>query len=100
MKLDTEETKVLFRTDRKDKEVIAIFPADVGTNDPSTCSCYVHNGQHGSASVDYVRTCTRPATRKEAAPLARELRRIGYRLRFGKRMTQANYRARVAQINR
>jgi len=100
MKLDTESTKVIFRADKRDGEIIAIFPASAGTNDPYTCSCYVHMGQHGSASLDYVRQRTRPATPTEYRDLKRELRSIGYRLKIAKRMTRADDNSRLAQVHR
>lgn len=60
-----------------------------------TCESYMHTGQHGAASV---RLGLRLATRKEYAPLAAELRRLGYKLDIRKRATQADYRERVRQL--
>lgn len=91
------KTKVIFRKFRNGGDVIALFPADAGTNDVSTCSSYQHMGQHSAASV-YLSRHTVPATRKEYAPLARELRSIGYKLRIVKRFTRADWEARKQQI--
>jgi hypothetical protein len=90
------KTKVIFRI-YKDSEVIALFPEMSGTNNPSTCGSYMHVGQHGAASPELIQT-TRPASRKEYAPLAAELRRIGYRLRIVRRFSRADYFARRAEI--
>lgn len=46
MTKDTQKTEVTFRYFKG--ELIAIFPAELGTNDPQTCSCYAHVGQHSS----------------------------------------------------
>lgn len=95
------KTKVIFRrlTDYGSAEgfVIALFPTLPGTYDPSTCGSYMHLGQHGSASADLT-LYSRPATPKEYAPLARELRAIGYKLDVRLRTGRADYQARKAAI--
>lgn len=94
----SDKTKVIFRIARdKSREVCALFPALAGTNDPWTCSCYVHVGQHSSASVDYVRA-SRLAKPHEYADLAQELRRIGYKLDIRKRFTSTDLEARKEQV--
>jgi hypothetical protein len=94
------KTKVVFRVARdKSREVVALFPALAGTNDPWTCSCYVFCGQHSSASVDYVHA-SRLAKPAEYRDLARELRRIGYRLDIRQRFTAADLAARKEQVTR
>lgn len=96
------KTKVIFRKWPKSKggDVIALFPAIAGTvGDPFTCESYMHVGQHGAASVFLTRE-TRPAIKQEAAPLARELRRIGYRLQICKRFSAADERERRRQLER
>lgn len=90
-------TKVIFRKDKKCGEIVAMFPAVAGTNDLWTCSCYVHLGQHGSASVDYVRA-SRLAKPAQYRPLANELRRIGYKLGIRRRFTRADLAARKEQL--
>jgi hypothetical protein len=97
--MSTTKTKVIFRIDSQ--EVIALFPQDAGTMNAYTCSCYVHNGQHSSADPDLVIRQSKPATPKEYRPLAKELRRIGYRLHIVKRQNRsADLMARRAQIIR
>jgi len=96
------KTKVIFRMFRG--EVLALFPQDAGTNNPGTCSCYAHNGQHGSASLALCHE-GRLATPAEYAPLARELRNYGppeahYNLDIRKRATRKDYEMRKAQISR
>jgi len=92
--------KVIFRID-SDNIVFALFPEIPGTNDPRTCSCYEHIGQHHSAHYDLCIRTSRPATRAQYAPLASELRSIGYNLVVKKRDARAAmYKARYAELNR
>lgn len=96
----SESVKVLFRAERtKGGEVTAVFPTLPGTNDPSSFTIYARVGQHGSGFPRWLQT-TRPAKPSEYRDLARELRRIGYRLRIGARMTRHDYAARVKAIAR
>jgi hypothetical protein len=93
------KTKVIFRVFKKGNDVIALFPAIAGTvGEPNTCEAYQHVGQHGAASVSLMRYDTRPATHKEAAPLRRELTRIGYKLEVVKRFTVADHKERIRQL--
>lgn len=96
-----ERTKVIFRVAKDaSREVVALFPAEAGkVGDPWSCSCYVHMGQHSSASVDYVHA-SRLAKPAEYRPLAAELRRIGYRLDIRQRITRADLEARKEQLKR
>lgn len=96
------KTKVIFRKwpAHNGGDVIALFPAMAGTvGDPFTCSSYQTIGQHGAASVFLTRE-TRPATKQEAVPLARELRRLGYRLQICKRFSRADERERRRQLEK
>ena len=68
-----EQLPVIFK--RYGNEVTALFPTIPGTNDPFTCTCYAHIGQHGSASEAYA--AMRPAAKpSEYADLMAELRGI------------------------
>lgn len=94
-------TPVIFRTWPKGPRsaVIALFPFDAGTvGQPWTCSSYEHVGQHGAADPTAVVRSTRPATRAEIAPLAAELRSIGYRLRVLRRIPSNAYAERRKQL--
>lgn len=78
-------TPVIFRKwkprkefDEEGGDIIALFPADPGTNDPYTCSSYEHIGQHGSADPQGVMQATVPAKPSEYADLKAELEGIGY----------------------
>lgn len=66
----TETVRVIYRADRTDGEVTAFLD---GSANPGNIVCYAHIGQHGEASLDYYRECTRPATPTEFAALHREL---------------------------
>jgi len=101
---DTEITPVLFRKcgPRRGGEVIALFPAELGTYELHTCSSYVRVGQHGSASIagpDSVIHFTRRATPVEYADLQKELEGspFGYRLKVYQRITRQHDDARKAQ---
>jgi len=99
MKTDTQKTKVVFRIWPKSKggDVIAIFPRDVGTYDPSTCSSYMHVGQHASCRPHSL-TSLRLAKPAEYKELASELRGRGYRLDIRTRCTRSDYKERQNQI--
>lgn len=90
--------RVIFRRDKSDGEIVALFPALAGTcNDPFSCTCYASMGQHSSASVYFIRR-TIPAKPSEYRELAKELRRIGYKLKIAKRFTQSDLSARKEQL--
>jgi hypothetical protein len=92
---DTEPTVVMFRKWRNADDligdgVIALFPYELGTNDPRTCECYEHVGQHGDANLAYVISATRPATPEEYGPLKRELESAPFHYRLTLRMRTPN----------
>ena len=76
--MDKEKTKVIFRV-YKDKEVIAIFPEELGGPDYWTCASYMHLGQHSACDPE-IRHITRLAKPEEYASLKAELESIGYNL--------------------
>lgn len=93
------KTKVVFRQFKG--EVIALFPREPAEcSNWHTCLSYVHVGQHSAADPWLVVSDSRPATPKQYAPLARELRRIGYQLTIGKRIARADTEARRAAWNK
>ena len=100
MKKKVEYTKVIFRVWHEDGEVIALFPAEAGTPDPSTCSSYEHMGQHGATNYQLVIHATRPATIGESKELARELTGLGYNLTSAYRQSRKDRAAIREQINR
>ncbi|KKK66118.1 hypothetical protein LCGC14_2967330 [marine sediment metagenome] len=59
--------------------IIAIFPTELGTDDPHTSSMYEHVGQHGAGDTRDVVQRTKRATPSEYASLLKELHKIGYR---------------------
>ena len=71
---------VLFRADRRDGEVFALFPEL--EEDGGRCTIYVsvsvggHTAGRYGANIDI----SRPATEVEYAPLKTELERLGYKL--------------------
>jgi hypothetical protein len=80
-----ETTKVIFRIDPRNREVIALFPEEVGTNDFYTCSAYVHVGQHFTCYPDLVIQHTKPAVPEQYEDLHQELTQRGYELKVIKR---------------
>jgi hypothetical protein len=90
-------TDVIFRK-HKDGEVFAIFPGLVGTSTPYDCSCYAHIGQHSCCDPYWCSRVYKLAKPLEYRDLLKELRRIGYRLRIMKRMTQQHLAEREQQI--
>lgn len=81
-------TRVVFRM--QEGEVVAWMPFEPGTNDPYTCTIYVHNGQHGSGDVSLMMR-GRPATPEEYAPLMAELqgKPYGYIVKPVKRVSRS-----------
>jgi hypothetical protein len=67
-------TPVIFRVDKEDGGVLAVFPDQPGTPALDSMLCYAHVGQHSHCTEGYVRQRTRPASEEEAADLLRELR--------------------------
>ena len=96
--MTTEKTKVIFRQ-FKTGEIIALFPALPGTNDPNTCESYMHVGQHSSADTDLVQS-TKPAKKEKYQSLKRELESIGYKLEAKKRFSRKDREIRIKEINR
>ncbi len=101
MKQDTEKTTVHFRVFRAGVKlsdgtrhsvgaVIAILPEHEGAR-ADDCGSYMHIGQHSDCNPLMLRTVTKPATPEEYAPLARELRCIGYNLRIVSRIQRSYY---------
>ena len=90
-------TKIAFRyihgnkLHGEDPEILAVMPEDPGTDDPFTCTCYAHMGQHGSCDVQVVMQRSRPARVLEYAGLKRELESIGYRIKVVKRIGLRQY---------
>lgn len=82
------KTKIIFRY--WEDEVIAIFPEDLGDNEPYTCSSYQHMGQHGICNPQFIIENSRLATPEEYADLKKELEnQCGYNLQIIKRNSQA-----------
>lgn len=86
---DTDDTPVIFRADRKDGSITAVFPTIAGSvGDPSSMSCFAHVGQHSACCLEWYRG-TRPAKPTEYAELKRELESApyGYLLKICRRIT-------------
>jgi len=70
-------TKVIFRTWKDTKTVIALFPeikADLAGN----CESYMSKGGHGAANYDHIIRMTRPSTWREYDQMWGELNQMGY----------------------
>lgn len=91
------KTKVIFRK-HPDGEVFALFPRITGTYHPGTCSSYARIGQHGSADVLHCTYNYRLASPAEYRALAKELRKIGYKLDICQRTGRTDYEVRKAEI--
>lgn len=66
-----EKLPVIFRRDKQDSAIVAIFPTIWETG--NTFLCYAHIGQHGSAAYEYYRNDTVPASEEDSAALYKEL---------------------------
>lgn len=91
-------TLVVFRRWREGNggDIIALFPELPADYQGRFCDAYEHVGQHGGADYHGVVQATKPVTPAEAAPLSRELERIGYRLKLIKRASHKHHEARRA----
>lgn len=80
--------RVIFRKWRKRDGggIIALFPTMPSDINGRYCMSYEHIGQHGGADPA-IMARTVAATPKEYAPLARELRALGYRLQVSQRIS-------------
>lgn len=78
------KVEVLFRVDKTKKDVVAVLsePGAVTFNERGEADCYAHVGQHSTCHVTWYLQRTRKATASEYAPLAKELRSIGYDLKI------------------
>ena len=94
--MSNESTSVLvvFRRWRDNDDIIALFPELPADYQGRFCDAYEHVGQHGGADYYGVILATKPVSLEDAAPLARELERIGYRLRPIKRASRRVHEAR------
>lgn len=82
-KKNEPKTRVVFRVFKG--EVTAVFPdMEEGRGD---LTCYAHVGQHSRCSRAWIRD-TKLATAKQAAPLKRELTKVGYNLKVVKRVSR------------
>lgn len=87
------ETLVIFRKFRGgfcDAEIVALFP-EINAGH-GCCESYMHVGQHGGADYSGVIAGTVPAQPEDYAPLAAELRGIGYRLKIRTRWNRKQSR--------
>lgn len=98
------KTKVIFRAYRSNPgrgDVVAIFPEIPADRCGYEVTVYEHIGQHGGGDRQAMVAITRPATDAEAAPLLRELQRIGYTdLQICRKITPAMDRARMAEARK
>lgn len=101
---DTEITPVIFRKWKKRDGggVLALFPAQCGTNDLYTCGSFEHVGQHGSADPLGVMERTNKALPKEYEALKRELEDppYGYRLKVYKRLQRGFLETRKEELRK
>jgi hypothetical protein len=81
---------VVFRRWRNG-DVIALFPTLPADLSGNHCDAYEHVGQHGGADYVGVIQKTTPCSLNDAADLATELRRIGYRLKPIKRASRVHH---------
>lgn len=89
-------TRVIYRK-YAEGDIVAVFPDEPGTTDPSTCLTYQSIGQHCSAGAALVMAHTKPAAPDEYWRLELELVNQGYTdLHTVKRMPSNAYRNRQA----
>lgn len=94
-----EKTKVIFRKFKKDQEIVAIFPEELGNNQYYTCSAYCHFGQHWNVNIFDVINISVPALESEYNALKAELDSIGYDLEIIKRNRRKFTETRIKKLN-
>jgi hypothetical protein len=99
---DEPITPVIFRADKRDGDVTAVFPTDPADYTGECMGCYAHVGQHSQCSLAWYHSHTRPATPAEYADLKAELEAApyGYRLAVYKRITREHRNAYRAELRR
>ena len=98
--MNEQETLVIFRRWRDTGSIIALFPEIPTDINGWFCEAYEHVGQHGGADYQGVIAATTPVGPDDAADLANELARIGYKLKFIRRASQDNHQARRDEARR
>jgi hypothetical protein len=99
--MQNDETLVVFRRWKDTGDLIALFPAIPSDLFGNYCLSYAALGQHAGADYFGVVQATRPASKEAAAPLAEELKRVGYIiLRPLKRASHRVHEARRAEATR
>lgn len=71
-------TPVIFRKWKDNGDIIALFPYEMGTNDPWSCLSYERIGQHGSACTRHITTVTTLAKPEDYKSLYKELVSMNY----------------------
>lgn len=97
--MDKYRAKVIFRK-FSDGDIIAIFPEEVGTNNPGTCMSYMHIGQHGSCDLIGMTLTNRLARPEEYKDLKAELESEGYDLNILVRIPKDALKIRQAKLKR
>jgi len=98
--MSEETVDVMFRKPLDGSEVYALFPGLPGTQDPDTCLCYEHIGQHSAANLARCIHSSRVAKPEEYGELQKELERVGYKLKVVFRSSLWHYNARVSMRDR
>lgn len=94
------KTVVVFRKWRDSGDILALMPEIASDIYGRYCQSYEHVGQHGGADYTGCIAATVPATKAEYRALAKELRRIGYKLDIRQRATSAMQAKRLASAGR
>lgn len=87
-------TPVVFRKWKDIGSIIALFPESPSDLNGWYCDSYEHVGQHGGADYYGVVAYTVPVSKQESLTLARELVRIGYRLKVIRRASRRQHELR------
>ena len=84
-----ERDKVIFRVDKSDDTVFALFPEIPADNYGHLCQSFTHIGQQVAADLHHCLKISRPAEFSDYKELAEELTQRGYNLIVCKRETPA-----------
>ena len=93
--MSNQPTRCDSRLEGRPRRCVRPLPTDPADNYGHLCTSYQHIGQHSGADYGLCIRNSRPATRREAAPLLTELRRIGYRPRVLQRASRRHHDERL-----
>jgi len=96
--ISTKETKVIFRAYKDDGEIIAMFPEEVGTDDPYTCASF-QRGRHYTCYPSGLVQITTSVEPEKYQILKEQLESMNYKLKVVSKLHPSYFEVRQQKIN-